>query len=182
MAKVVYQDRVEPVISADWLNKIETIRFSILGEAQTKAAARSALNIEDGAQVNPTNSEIVAAVNAALGQTTWQSGGTGAPAWGTLTGSLSSQSDLQTALNGKAATSHAHAISDVTGLQTALDGKSATTHNHDSSYAPLNVMSALVSSDANNELATTPAFWVGTQANYDAIATKSSHTLYLVHG
>lgn len=32
----------------------------------------------------------------------------------------------QTALNGKADTSHAHAIADVTGLQTALDGKQAS--------------------------------------------------------
>jgi hypothetical protein len=33
---------------------------------------------------------------------------------------------LQTALDGKAASSHSHVISDVTGLQTALDGKQAT--------------------------------------------------------
>jgi hypothetical protein len=32
---------------------------------------------------------------------------------------------------------HTHAIADVTGLQTALDGKSATTHNHDSVYLKL---------------------------------------------
>jgi len=34
-------------------------------------------------------------------------------------------SDIQTQLNGKAASSHTHTISDVTGLQTALDGKQA---------------------------------------------------------
>lgn len=38
----------------------------------------------------------------------------------------------QTALNGKAATTHSHAIADVTGLQTALDGKAATSHTHSS--------------------------------------------------
>jgi hypothetical protein len=37
---------------------------------------------------------------------------------------------LQTALDGKAATSHTHVISDVTGLQTALDGKAAVSHTH----------------------------------------------------
>jgi hypothetical protein len=37
---------------------------------------------------------------------------------------------LQTALNGKAATSHTHAIADVTGLQDDLDGKASTTHGH----------------------------------------------------
>ena len=39
-------------------------------------------------------------------------------------------SSIQTQLNGKASTSHSHAISDVSGLQTALDGKSASNHNH----------------------------------------------------
>ena len=33
--------------------------------------------------------------------------------------------------------SHSHAISDVTNLQTTLDGKAATTHNHDTAYSPL---------------------------------------------
>jgi hypothetical protein len=37
---------------------------------------------------------------------------------------------LQTALDGKAAASHAHAIGDVTGLQTALDSKAAASHSH----------------------------------------------------
>jgi hypothetical protein len=37
---------------------------------------------------------------------------------------------LQTALDGKAGSSHAHAIGDVTGLQTALDGKAASSHSH----------------------------------------------------
>lgn len=47
----------------------------------------------------------------------------GSGVWGSITGTLSSQTDLQSALNGKANTSHTHAISDTTGLQTALDGK-----------------------------------------------------------
>lgn len=53
-------------------------------------------------------------------------GGGGPVAWGSITGTLSTQTDLQTALNGKANTSHGHTIADVTGLQTALDGKQAT--------------------------------------------------------
>jgi len=39
----------------------------------------------------------------------------------------------QTALDGKAASSHTHAIADVTGLQTALDGKAASAHTHNAS-------------------------------------------------
>jgi hypothetical protein len=37
---------------------------------------------------------------------------------------------LQTALDGKAASSHTHAISAVTGLQAALDSKAGNTHTH----------------------------------------------------
>ena len=39
---------------------------------------------------------------------------------------ISNITGLQTALNGKAATSHTHTIANVTGLQTALDGKQDT--------------------------------------------------------
>lgn len=48
---------------------------------------------------------------------------TGSQAISTVTG-------LQTALDGKAASSHTHVIADTTGLQTALDGKASTSHAH----------------------------------------------------
>lgn len=68
----------------------------------------------------------------------------GSPDWGDINGTLSDQTDLQTALNGKASTSHdhtgvyaptvhSHVISDTTGLQTALDGKASTSHTHSAS-------------------------------------------------
>lgn len=43
-------------------------------------------------------------------------GAGGASAWGAITGTLSDQTDLQTALNAKAALVHTHAEADVTGL------------------------------------------------------------------
>lgn len=46
------------------------------------------------------------------------------------THAISDVTNLQTTLDGKAASSHTHAIGDVTGLQTALDGKAATSHTH----------------------------------------------------
>ena len=46
------------------------------------------------------------------------------------THAISDVTSLQTSLDGKAATVHTHAISDVTGLQTSLDGKAATVHTH----------------------------------------------------
>lgn len=57
-------------------------------------------------------------------------GGGGSAVWGGITGTLSSQTDLQTALSGKAAASHTHATSDVTGLDSALSGKAAASHTH----------------------------------------------------
>lgn len=57
-------------------------------------------------------------------------GGGGSTTWGSITGTLGSQTDLANALSGKqaagsyASSVHTHTISDVTGLQTALDGKS----------------------------------------------------------
>ena len=52
------------------------------------------------------------------------------------THAIANVTGLQTALDGKqasgsyAAASHGHAIGDVTGLQTALDGKAASSHTH----------------------------------------------------
>lgn len=48
--------------------------------------------------------------------------------WGGLTGTLSNQTDLQSALDGKANTSHTQDISTITGLQTALNSKYSTTN------------------------------------------------------
>lgn len=83
----------------------------------------------------------------------------GGSAWGSITGTLSSQTDLQTVLNGKqpagayliaadltwtnisgkpatfTPSAHTHVIADVTGLQTALDGKQAS-----GSYQPLSTV------------------------------------------
>lgn len=63
--------------------------------------------------------------------------GGGAVAWGAITGTLANQTDLQTALDARSLTSHAHAWGVVTGtlsnqtdLQTALDARSLTSHAH----------------------------------------------------
>ena len=46
------------------------------------------------------------------------------------THAIANVTGLQDALDGKAASSHTHAIANVTGLQAALDGKAASSHNH----------------------------------------------------
>lgn len=52
-------------------------------------------------------------------------GGGGGATWGGITGTLSSQTDLQTALNGKAATVHTHTASAVTDFSEAVDDRVA---------------------------------------------------------
>lgn len=59
-----------------------------------------------------------------------------AAVWGAITGTLSNQDDLNTALGGKAATSHAHAPGDVTGTAVITndsrlsDARTPLTHSH----------------------------------------------------
>jgi hypothetical protein len=68
--------------------------------------------------------------------------GGGGGTWGTITGTLNSQTDLQIALDSKqvagnyAGLSHGHAIADVAGLQAALDA-SLIPAEADLAYAPL---------------------------------------------
>lgn len=50
---------------------------------------------------------------------------TAAAAWGAITGTLSAQTDLQTALNAKAALSHTHTASQVTDFSSAADARIA---------------------------------------------------------
>ena len=62
-------------------------------------------------------------------------GGTATPTWGSLTGTLSNQTDLQGELDGKSATSHNHDASYAT-ISHAHDALYATlTHFHDALYA-----------------------------------------------
>jgi hypothetical protein len=59
----------------------------------------------------------------------------------------------QTALNGKANTSHTHAISDVTNLQTTLDGKAASSHTHAASAVTVSTISGVAGTDVQAVLA-----------------------------
>lgn len=52
-------------------------------------------------------------------------GGGGSVAWGDITGTLAAQGDLQTALNGKAATVHTHTSAAVTDFAEAVDDRVA---------------------------------------------------------
>lgn len=41
-------------------------------------------------------------------------------------------------------------------------------------------ITSLISAAANNTLTQQPKFWVGTQANYDAIVSKDDNTIYMI--
>lgn len=69
----------------------------------------------------PAGSFLVSALNTQLGSTVWQGGGSGTPAWGAIVGTLSTQTDLQTALNGKAASSHTHTLSQISDITVTSD-------------------------------------------------------------
>lgn len=53
-------------------------------------------------------------------------GGGGSSTWGSITGTLSSQTDLQTALDGKSNTGHTHSFADLTSKPTTLVGYGVT--------------------------------------------------------
>lgn len=76
--------------------------------------------------LNPTTNTLL--VSAVAG---------GGGAWGSITGTLSAQADLQTALDGKSAVGHDHDL-----LYAAINHNhdfeyAALIHNHDATYAPL---------------------------------------------
>lgn len=77
---------------------------------------------EKAALASPTFTGTPKAPTAAAGTSTTQIATTAF-----VTGAVNT---LQTAINGKADTGHAHTIADITGLQDALDGKAASTHIH----------------------------------------------------
>jgi hypothetical protein len=114
--------------------------------------------------------------------------GGGGGAWGEITGTISAQTDLQTALDGKSnnghthnfldlanqpdaytPTAHQHPISDVTGLQTALDGKITSTYADAGDNFIMNTKMAGLT------------LWKGTQAAYDGL-TPDANTLYFITG
>lgn len=92
--------------------------------ASSGATLVSALNAQLGStvwQTHPSGSDLVTALNTQLGSTAWQGGGSGTPAWGAIVGTLSSQTDLQAALNAKAASSHTHTLSQISDVTVTSD-------------------------------------------------------------
>ena len=97
---------------------------------------------------------------------------------------------LDSALSGKANASHTHTQSDVTGLETALLGKAPASHTHTKSQIT-DLANAVASTNGSGGSAGLMSandkekldkinIVVLTQAQYDAIASPDSGTLYLI--
>ena len=76
---------------------------------------------------------------------------------------------VNSALGGKANSSHSHSISNITNLQSSLDGKSATSHTHDDRYYTETEMNTKLNGKANSSHTHT--------ASQISDLTVSTHTL-----
>ena len=133
---------------------------------------------------NSTQVASTAFVTAAVA-----AGGGSVSDWGDIGGTLSDQTDLQAALDGKAATSHTHAatgISDSTSVGRAV----LTAANADAARTAIGATNLAIGTTGTTAMAgnTTLAALGGTptvvltQAAYDAIAPGVPGTLYVVSG
>jgi hypothetical protein len=100
------------------------VQAAVSAGAPSGASIVTSLNAELGStvwQTHPSGSALVTALNAQLGSTVWQGGGSGTPAWGAIVGTLSDQTDLDSALDGKADAVHTHLIEDLTDVTVTSD-------------------------------------------------------------
>lgn len=99
---------------------------------------------------------------------------------------------INSALAGKAASSHTHAISEITNLQSTLDGKAASSHTHTASQ--VSGLATVATSGSYNDLSNKPSIpqptvsaasgnltlWTGTESEYNSISSKDPNTLYFI--
>lgn len=84
--------------------------------------------IVEGIPAGGTTGQILAKASGTSYDTQWipaPTGGSGGGTWGSITGTLSAQTDLNSALGGKAATSHTHIAANVTDFSEAVDDRVA---------------------------------------------------------
>ena len=119
----------------------------------------------------PSDNKEYARKNGAWSEVT--GGGGGGGTWGSITGTLSDQTDLQSALNGKSDAGHTHDYRYYTEseMDTLLSGKSNTGHNHDDRYYTETEVDTALSTKANNSIlgdafSTSTAYAIGDYCIY----------------
>lgn len=103
---------------------VHTVDSLLAAAVMSGSSIVTALNSQLGStvwQTHPSGSDLVTALNSQLGSTVWQGGGSGTPAWGAIVGTLADQTDLDTALDGKAASVHTHVLEDLTDIDVTAD-------------------------------------------------------------
>ena len=124
-----------------------TIKATLDGNAATASKWTTACNITIGDKKQPIDGSsdvtyTLSDIGAAASSHTH--------AIANITNLQTTLNNLQTAIDGKAASSHLHEMADVTGLELALNGKAASSHTH--SYAGSNsVGGAATSADKVNQ-------------------------------
>lgn len=137
------------------------------------------------------------------------SGVSGGTVWGDITGTLASQTDLSTALNGKASSVHTHLWADITDKPTTFTPNLASAtviggHKVGNGltmgggeYLAVRAgngikVDAVSTYDVQVDKTVTDTWyakstqglsiWKGTQTEYDAIGAKDANTLYFISG
>lgn len=106
-----------------------------------------------GVPAGGTAGQVLEKINATNYNTQWATPAAGGGIWGSITGTLSTQADLQS----------------------ALDGKAATGHNHDASYAPLAHVGASGTAHLNAEADGPAGFMTGAdKTKLDGVATAAT--------
>ena len=142
----------------------------------------------DGTEWNPGDGKGLYYWDGSAWVLTGAAGGGGVTDHAALTGRtaadqhpISAITDLQTTLDGKAASVHGHAISNITDLQATLDGKAASVHGHAISDV-LSLQSELDGKAATSHTHTI-ANVTGLQTALDGkAATSHTHTIANVTG
>lgn len=164
--------------------------------AATETAAgivELATNVEAVAGADATRAVTPAGVAAAAPNVTL----TGTPDYITISGQTVTRNQIDLAADvtgalpiangGTNATTAADAFANIkvaasetaTGVvELATIAEAQTGTDTSRAVTPAGVAAASLSTAANNTLTASPKFWVGTQANYDAIVTKDANTIY----
>lgn len=141
--------------------------------------------IEARATADQTGAEIVAAINAQLGDSGWQlGGGSGSSMWGNISGNIGAQTDLAALLVKKSNDDHDHPAAKWVeeydhGTNGFITGEEKRKLSLIEEGAQVNTWR--ISAAGNNSFSGTVHGWSGSQANYETL-TPDNGTLYFVTG